>query len=406
VRSSERVRVRLTHWWVWRLGRGGSGGGEGGGIRVLTAVQPCRAKTPASAPGGRGRSDAHRHRLKNMGAAAGRCGGGGRDCGGCGGGGAPGGAAAGGGRGGRHPPPRHPPYRWLLARPGSVARTYAAKVVAHVRMLTERERDSLSARFASYKRMLPRAAGGVVACGVLFEVQFLRCLLFDECAAADGDGGGGDGGGDPSDGACDGVGGGGTPSSSAKSGESTFWLLFDSSLLLYSVSVLLGHRAEELFVEVAGAARDGFAARPISTTAAAALLPLSTNGRDAPTAANRARVYGPNALDAPVRPVWRLFVTELLNHEFLFQVASVSVRLAEHSFLYVAMNLATSVLGAALEEAELSACASRLERLPAGDGNGAIVEVYREGAPVAVPVCALVPGDVIRLRSDAPARTY
>ncbi|OSX77793.1 hypothetical protein BU14_0134s0015 [Porphyra umbilicalis] len=401
LRPHERARVRLTHRRVWGLGGGGDVGGGGGSASSPPSARggprrPRRRRAPGGAPtrtapdGGTGAPAAGAAAAAVAAAAMV--------------------AAAAAAAAVTAAVAAAPP----AARRGRPLD--AADVVAHVRMLTERERDFLSARFASYQRILQRAAAGVAVCGVLFEVQFRRYLLVDVSAAADGDGadggnggdgvgggGDGDGGGDPSDGVGDGAGGGGAPSSSASSGEYTSWLLADSSLLLYSVPALLCPRAEELFVGGDGAARDGTAGRPTATTAAAALLPPATSGLDASTAAHRGRVYGANALAAPVRPVWRLFVAELLNPVFLFQVASVGLWLAEKYVLYAAMILATSVVGAGLEAAELHAAAARLARLAAGDGDGATVEAYRDGVAVAVPVRALVPGDVIRLRGDAPA---
>lgn len=210
-----------------------------------------------------------------------------------------------------------------------------------------------------------------------------------ECAAANGEGHAwqDDSGGD-------------SASSSADDGESTPWLLADSSLLLYSVPAVLAPRADELFD---GPSVGGGGSDDAPRQSAPPRLGPSAAGLDSATATHRLRVYGPNALYAPVRPVWRLFAAELLNPVFLFQVASVVLWLFEHYVLYAATILATSLFGAALEATELHAAAARLARLAAGDGDGASVMALRNGTATRVPVRALVPGDVVRLAGDAPA---
>ncbi|XP_040284283.1 probable cation-transporting ATPase 13A4 [Bufo bufo] len=108
-------------------------------------------------------------------------------------------------------------------------------------------------------------------------------------------------------------------------------------------------------------------------------------------------ICGPNAIEVEITPIWKLLIKEVLNPYYLFQVASLSLWLAEGYIEYSIIIIVITVLSIILTIYDLRQQSVKLNRLVESN-NSAVVTVHTsDGGNEEMESRHLVPGDLIVL---------
>ncbi|KAM4771100.1 putative cation-transporting ATPase 13A4 [Rhinophrynus dorsalis] len=110
----------------------------------------------------------------------------------------------------------------------------------------------------------------------------------------------------------------------------------------------------------------------------------------------RRLICGPNAIEVEVVPVWKLLFKQVLNPFYLFQIASLSLWLAEGYIEYSIVIIIITVLSIILTVFDLRQQSVKLNRLVEAN-NSAMVTIRNSDGDYEVESRHLVPGDIILL---------
>ncbi|XP_053315068.1 probable cation-transporting ATPase 13A4 [Spea bombifrons] len=108
-------------------------------------------------------------------------------------------------------------------------------------------------------------------------------------------------------------------------------------------------------------------------------------------------VCGPNAIEVEVVPVWKLLFKEILNPFYIFQVASLSLWMAEGYIEYSIIIIIITLISIILTVYDLRQQSVKLNKLVESNNSTIVTVRMNDGAHEEVESRHLVPGDVIVL---------
>ncbi|KAE8603791.1 hypothetical protein XENTR_v10014467 [Xenopus tropicalis] len=111
----------------------------------------------------------------------------------------------------------------------------------------------------------------------------------------------------------------------------------------------------------------------------------------------RRLICGPNAIEVEVVPVWKLLFKEVLNPFYLFQIASLSLWLAEGYIEYSVVIIIITLISVILTVYDLRQQSVKLNRLVESNNSASVTVLMKDGDSYDVESRQLVPGDIIVL---------
>ncbi|XP_021249007.1 probable cation-transporting ATPase 13A4 isoform X2 [Numida meleagris] len=109
-------------------------------------------------------------------------------------------------------------------------------------------------------------------------------------------------------------------------------------------------------------------------------------------------ICGPNTIDVPVIPIWKLLIKEVLNPFYVFQLFSVCLWFAEDYIEYAAAIIIMSLLSISLTVYDLREQSVKLQRLVESHNNITVTVCRNKEGFQELESHHLVPGDMIVLK--------
>uniref|UniRef100_A0A8C4KE63 Cation-transporting ATPase n=1 Tax=Dromaius novaehollandiae TaxID=8790 RepID=A0A8C4KE63_DRONO len=113
----------------------------------------------------------------------------------------------------------------------------------------------------------------------------------------------------------------------------------------------------------------------------------------------RRLICGPNTIDVPVIPIWKLLIKEVLNPFYVFQLFSVCLWFAEDYMEYAAAIIIMSLLSIALTVYDLRQQSVKLHRLVESHNNTMVTVCRNKEGFHELESHLLVPGDMLVLKA-------